>query len=229
MGRTKEDRWLRCRNPETMLKLLGRNATARKLRLFACACCRRVWGRITDEGSQKAVEVAERHADHRATDEELRLAHIAADLVANAKGRADPGASWDVASATSQDPDPLRTTWMTRETAAYDSHADYTALEARRKAEAVAQLAIGHDLFGNPFRPVSINPEWQTPTIVLLAQAAYDNRILPAGTLENDRLAILADALEEAGCANADLLNHLRQPGDHVRGCWAVDLLLGKQ
>jgi hypothetical protein len=56
-----------------------------------------------------------------------------------------------------------------------------------------------------------------------LATAASDNRILPAGTLEPARLAVLADALEEAGCDNADILNHLRNSGPHVRGCWAVD------
>jgi hypothetical protein len=64
--------------------------------------------------------------------------------------------------------------------------------------------------------------------VVRLAQAAYDDRHLPAGTLDNGRLAILADALEEAGCTDADVLGHLRGPGPHVRGCWAVDLLLGK-
>jgi hypothetical protein len=64
--------------------------------------------------------------------------------------------------------------------------------------------------------------------VVALAQAAYEQRELPAGTLDLTRLAVLADALEEAGCDQADLLGHLRGPGPHVRGCWAVDLVLGK-
>ena len=64
--------------------------------------------------------------------------------------------------------------------------------------------------------------------MVALAQAAYDERELPAGTLDTTRLAVLADALEEAGCVQADILGHLRGPGPHVRGCWAVDLLLRK-
>src|SRR5262249_3621549 len=76
------------------------------------------------------------------------------------------------------------------------------------------------DLFGNPLRPVTIDPAWQTPTALALAPAAYENRILPEGTLEPARLAILADALEEASCDNGELLNHCRQPGEHVRGCW---------
>jgi hypothetical protein len=83
-----------------------------------------------------------------------------------------------------------------------------------------------HCIFGNPFRPVSLNPGWLTPDVIALAQTAYENRSLPAGTLDNDRLAVLGDALEDAGCDNADILNHCRQPGEHVRGCWAVDLLL---
>jgi hypothetical protein len=64
--------------------------------------------------------------------------------------------------------------------------------------------------------------------VVRLAQAAYEERQMPAGTLDNTRLAVLADALEEAGCDNADILAHCRSGGEHVRGCWVVDLILGK-
>jgi hypothetical protein len=85
------------------------------------------------------------------------------------------------------------------------------------------------DLFGPlPFRCVSLNPTWQKPQVVALATSAYDDRALPAGTFDPARLTVLADALEDAGCADAGLLGHLRGPGPHVRGCWAVDLLLGK-
>jgi hypothetical protein len=81
---------------------------------------------------------------------------------------------------------------------------------------------------GNPFRPVILHPSWLTPTTTSLAQAIYDNRLLPSGHFDNQRLGILADALEEAGCDNADVLNHCRSAGPHVRGCWVIDLLLGK-
>jgi hypothetical protein len=87
------------------------------------------------------------------------------------------------------------------------------------------------DIIGNPFRPVTISPAvlaWNDTTIVRLAQAAYDERHLPAGTLDNGRLAVLADALEEAGCTDADILDHLRGPGPHVRSCWPIDIILGK-
>ncbi len=92
-----------------------------------------------------------------------------------------------------------------------------------------ARIALIYDIFGNPFRPVKVNLAWQTPTVLALATAAYENRILPAGTLDSARLAILADALEEAGCDNADMLNHCRQPGVHVRGCWVVDAILASE
>ena len=95
--------------------------------------------------------------------------------------------------------------------------------------ETPAQAGLLRCLFGNPFRPMAISPSWLTPAVILLAQAAYGHRDLPSGHLGPQRLAVLADALEDAGCADADLLGHLRGPGHHVRGCWAVDLLLGKR
>jgi hypothetical protein len=93
-------------------------------------------------------------------------------------------------------------------------------------AESLAFYAIWiREIFGNPFRPVSVDPSWvawNDGTVVKLAQAIYDDRTF-------DHLPILADALEEAGCDNADILNHCRKPGVHVRGCWVVDLILGKK
>ncbi len=88
-----------------------------------------------------------------------------------------------------------------------------------------ARLAVIRDaircIIGNPFRPVVCDPSWRTSTVVGLAAAIYADRAF-------DRLPILADALEEAGCANADVLAHCRGPGPHARGCWVVDLILGK-
>jgi hypothetical protein len=86
----------------------------------------------------------------------------------------------------------------------------------------VAELL--REVFGNPFRPVSISRSvlaWNDGTVVKLARAIYDERAF-------DRLPVLADALEEAGCDHADLPGHCRAPGPHVRGCWAVDLLLNQ-
>ena len=78
------------------------------------------------------------------------------------------------------------------------------------------------DVFGNPFRPVTIESRWLTETVVGIASCIYTERAF-------ERMPILADALQEAGCENEVVLNHCREPGEHVRGCWVVDLLLGKQ
>jgi hypothetical protein len=101
--------------------------------------------------------------------------------------------------------------------------------QLRLKAEEQRQAHWYRCIFGNPFRPVSLNSAWRTFTVTSLAAGAYEERILPSGELDRVRLAVLADALEEAGCDNADILTHLRGSGPHVRGCWAVDLVLKKQ
>jgi hypothetical protein len=92
------------------------------------------------------------------------------------------------------------------------------------------ESSILREIFGPlPFRPVALDLAWRTPIVTALATAAYEDRHMPAGTLDPDRLAVLADALEDAGCDNGDILSHLRGPGPHVRGCWVLDLLLGKE
>jgi hypothetical protein len=83
-------------------------------------------------------------------------------------------------------------------------------------------------MFGNTFRLIAVTAAWRTATVRALARAAYQERRLPEGILENGCLAVLADALEEGGCTGPDILGHLRGPGPHVRGCWGVDLILGK-
>ena len=77
------------------------------------------------------------------------------------------------------------------------------------------------EVVGNPFRPVNYDPSWRTPTVLALAQGIYEEGAF-------DRMPILADALQDGGCDNIDILDHCRGPGPHVRGCWVVDLLLGK-
>jgi hypothetical protein len=95
-----------------------------------------------------------------------------------------------------------------------------------------ADLSAGHgfdsipllrDIFGNPFRPVTFSPEWRTDTAMSLARTMYDAR-------EFSAMPILADALQDAGCDNEDILSHCRDGTlKHVRGCWVVDHVLGKQ
>jgi hypothetical protein len=105
--------------------------------------------------------------------------------------------------------------------------------QANFAAESAVQCELLRDLFGNPFRPA---PEirqdwfrWNDGAVATLTASAYEHRTLPAGSLESGRLAVLADALEDAGCTDAELLGHLRGPGLHVRGCWALDLVLSRE
>jgi hypothetical protein len=207
-----ESEWLASTSPVPMVAFLRSSEIAkdRKLRLFACACCRRSWPLLTDERSRKAVEVAEQYADGIVNERGLRFAFsCAADAFAFARSThtADPQAAAGAANAAHPE-------------------ADYYARYVTPRKEHPGLL---RDLFGPlPFRPVTISPAGQSPQVVGLSQAAYDHRELPSGTLGPARLAVLADALEEAGCLNTDLLGHLRGPGPHVRGCWAVDLILEK-
>jgi hypothetical protein len=262
-----EAEWLACPDLWSLLEFLNGKVSERKLRLFACACCRQVWHLLTEERSRAAVEVAEQYADGQATLAERVAAEDTARDAWEDRTRATARdeamaptmdaalaamrAVWDMetidaARATARDTMrkqgwPLYLTGLNAELDAERSAAwaatgtcgiDATWLAAWDAAwdeACAAQAALLRDITCNPFRPVSLDPTWRTPTVVALAQAAYGNRILPAGTLDTDRLAVLADALEDAGCDNADILSHLRGPGPHVRGCWAVDLLLGKE
>jgi hypothetical protein len=194
-------------------------AGRRQLRLFACACCRRVWPLLGDLRSRHAVEVSERYADGLATLRDLSLAEGAADAAARGaarEGRSAPAAALAVLlSQRDANLDP----WLIAGAAA-------TALAGSRadagKAEMAAQAEALRDIFGNPFHAVPLVPGWRTPDVLTLASAVYDRGAF-------DRMPILSDALEEAGCASTALLDHCRGPGPHVRGCWLLDLLLDKQ
>jgi hypothetical protein len=95
--------------------------------------------------------------------------------------------------------------------------------EATRTAEARAAAAgLLRDIFGNPFRPAALDPAWRTPAVVRSARGIYDEQAF-------DRLPLLADALTEAGCDDPSILGHCRSAGPHVRGCWVVDLVLGRE
>ncbi len=102
------------------------------------------------------------------------------------------------------------------------SHACYTLSSNRSEATEHYLATLLRDIFGNPFRPVTLDPSWLTSTVTALAEGIYANRTF-------DRLPILADALMDAGCDNADILAHCRSEGPHVRGWWPVDLLLGME
>jgi hypothetical protein len=94
--------------------------------------------------------------------------------------------------------------------------------EPERIEDTCAQADLLREVFGNPFRPVTFSPEWRTDTALSMARQMYDSGGFSA-------MPILADALQDSGWHNEDILNHCRQPGTHVRGCWVVDLVLNKR
>jgi hypothetical protein len=215
-----EKQWLACTDPEKMLDQ-QENASDRKLRLFGCACCRQVWASLTEGRFLAAVEVAERFADGRASNKELAAAKRASGAALERSG------SSGVVGATYC---ALGTAWSC--TRNPPTAATYPLWVFTDEADRKRQVLILRDLFGNPYRPVSIRPTWLAcgdGTVVKMAQSIYDDRELPAGTLDPARLAVLADALEEAGCTEKPVLSHLRAAGPHVRGCWVLDLILGKE
>jgi hypothetical protein len=199
-----EAKWLSHSDPVALLRHVAPQASARKLRLFACAACRRVWAALRDEASRHAVEVAERYADGLAGAAELAHAGREARRVADrAERKKTPG-------------------WNAARTAA--AAADTPLAAAERAAGKAADADLLRDAFGNPFQPVVIDPTWLAwngGTVPHLAQAIYDERRFRD-------LFVLADALEEAGCAEAAILDHCRQYWGHARGCWVLDALLGK-
>jgi hypothetical protein len=177
----------------------------RKLRLFAVACCRRSPFWLADARMRAAVEAAERYADGLATPEDLDAAYTPAHL-AQLTGSvvAHRGASSWVAEEVSH---PRHFT---------PGEPPYSAL-----------CRLLREIVGNPYRPAPSCRDWVGRDAGRVARAAYDGRHADSGEMDPLALGALADALEEAGCPDAELIAHLREPGPHHRGCWAVDNVLG--
>ena len=221
--------WLACTDPEPMLEFLRRGrASDRKLRLFGCACCRLRWNEYQKEGSKRAVEVSERFADGAASLDELRTAHEAAEPYQTKAGYYFPPAS----AASSEAPERAWEFELPCEEEPYTGPRQVILVPPGWKGRYLTTRSrLLHEIFGNPFRPVSIDPAvltWHDGTIPRLAQAIYEERQLPAGTFDPARMNVLADALLDAGCDNEEMIQHCRSEASHVRGCWVIDLLLSK-
>jgi hypothetical protein len=181
----------------------------RKKRLFIYHCLRRIWYLLPVE--YKAVfEMLDPDADEPVSEETRRAIWSAAERIESdyenllfAVGYDDLGLLCYIAAG------------LAAASRSDESGEVENQLEQRKQAELL------RDIFGNPFHSVALDPSWRTPTVESLAQSIYDERAF-------DRLLILADALEDAGCKNHDILDHCRQPRVHTRGCWVGDLLLGK-
>jgi hypothetical protein len=252
-----EFEWAACTDPGPMLGLLQRSGRAdeRKSRLFACACVRRVWSLLPGSACEGVVEVAERFADGTANVEELASALAALDFTRRLRGAAGAArtacwlAAFDSTAASRLNPaygggGPFELARVSlaaghaREAAVRQAAAEAQraarparhAMRAAKETEIRAQADLLRDLVGpDPFHTPAIDPAWRPPAVVALAQAAYEERQLPDGLLDPARLGVLADALEEAGCDDEHLLAHLRGPGPHPRGCFALDAARGSK
>jgi hypothetical protein len=200
-----EVEWLTSVDPQAMLEHVMPWASERKLRLWACACCRRIWHLMKTDRARRSVETSERYADGQARMKELKAAAAASGVSAA-----------ELAAGLTAKRGRTRAPLLAAHFAAK------AAGNVRQESEAQADLL--RDVFGDWYWTKRINPVWLTwngGTVCSMAQAIYDERTF-------EQLPILADALEDAGCDNADILNHCRGPNVHVRGCCVIDLLLGK-
>jgi hypothetical protein len=221
-----EAKWLTCEDPGLMLTFLHDKGSERKVRLLACASCRAMWSLIKARDSRTAIDVAERFADRLAHEGGLSRAYAGARSVArktssNALRTGDlnlHAALWHAAETCARN-----ARWVPRR---------YVLGEGRSTPicglEAGKQVVLIREIYGNPFHPVVLDSACLTTIVVALAEAAYQQRSLPDGHIDLARIAVLSDALEDAGCTDRSILDHLRGPGPHVRGCFAVDLVLGK-
>jgi hypothetical protein len=256
-----EDQWLKRDDwPEGMLRELHTawingqvRVSERMLRLFSCACCRRVENFVKDDLVQRVLSVVESHVDGLASDDELRVAADAIELAWH-KGYDEAARTMPADSVVSFST-PIPSLHLI-EAAAYTAGRTpggfmtgrwiglamhvamqcriavmYAASEFGKDQRPVTQAVLGthlnflRDCLGNPFRTVSLNTAWlawNDGIIPKLAQSIYEERTF-------ERMPILADALEEAGCTNTEILNHCRHHAEHVRGCWVVNLILGKK
>jgi hypothetical protein len=233
-----EAQWLACADPKPMLDYLYRKVSQRKLRLFGCACLRLIWSRVPAGASRHAVETAERYVDEQASGGEMALA-----ARANKALRYTLGFQADQARLHWSDPDCAAYYGAVAVAAVFADSAWWAAVDAcdavlelrgRTTLSEAGQRAayLVREICGNPFDPPpAVDPAcraWKGGAVRQLAEAAYQERQLPSGELDRTRLAVIADALEESGCAEPSLLTHLRSPGPHVRGCFVIDALTGR-
>jgi hypothetical protein len=239
-----EQEWWKSADLEKMLIHLRGYGSDRKWRLGGCACWRRIERLMDQEGCLVHLAVVERFAD--GLPDADQLADAAAAIrgmlldftrpVLTHQGTSEFAFAAESASQHLFNPARCSANWLTeladgiRVAAYYSGPPGYDAASiraryAKREAEHRWQVSLLRDLFGPlPFRSLTIPSswrQWDAGTIIHLARGIYEDRAF-------DRLPILGDALEDAGCTSEDILTHCRQPGDHVRGCWVLDLLLEK-
>jgi hypothetical protein len=236
-----ENEWLVCRDQASMLELLRGKASDRKLRLFACACCHAIDHLLTDERLPHTLQIAEQFAEGQATTEDRQAARRQAERICR-QSQVIPGrnpymilAARDAAAAVTCAASKMAYFAAASAAQSVVRAMMRAALAGRRNISLSepgevatghivrkTQATLLHDLFGPlPLRPISLDAALLTPTVTALALSIYTDRNF-------SDLPVLADALEESGCTSEEILSHLRGPGPHCRGCWPLDLILGK-
>jgi hypothetical protein len=221
-----EAEWLDCMDVNRLMAYVTREGTKgdrRKGRLFLCACCRRIWDHLGTR-MQYTVESAERFAEGKLSLKQMAAARADAQRAVGrfelTEAPAVTAALWTVYHGERSLLSWLQAGAQACVEAVCEEARDVGAWAAAR----TTQAALLHDIFGNPFRPVPIDPAWLAWHDGLVRQMTQDICARRAF----DEMPVLADALEDASCDNTDLLSHCRGKGDHAIGCWVLDRLLGK-
>lgn len=225
-----EQSWLTGTDLDAMLKHVQKR-NDRKLRLFQVACCRRIWEWVPPGACREAVDLAERYAEGAANDRQRTKAAKSVQKPANEQSLIEINARSAVLAALEKTTAGRTTVFLGSADvlarvagAELPPDASLPVYQAAYQAGQQAERELLRCIFGNPFRPVAVDPRWlawRDGAIARMAQAMVDQ-----GSYHD--LPILGDALEEAGCEEGAVLAHCRAAGPHVHGCWVVDLLLGK-
>jgi hypothetical protein len=251
-----EEQWLGEQTPQRLVLYLQQlrrvtegPGSRRKVRLFKIACCRLIWDQLSDERSRHVIEVCESHVEEQARRTDLAATARAAGRAVKDAARKhyhEPFAPDGTLNAA------VRLSSYATAAAHWAAYGDFqkkyfstvvieniiTLMASREPdwnpaehwSEAHARAAgivanLVRCIFSNPFRAAAIDEAWSADkgsTVARMARAIYDERAF-------DRLPVLSDALEEAGCTDAAILKHCREDRHHARGCWVVDALLGKR
>jgi hypothetical protein len=235
--RLTEEEWSTAVDPwRLLLRQWPRKTTDRKFALFAVACWRQIWNLINEE-SRRAIEALEEFADlapERQRPEDWEAIRDAVCPLAEI-GAESEQAGWNPERAAREATSLV--TWLVLspaessileqvryefEGAALDSG---EAVSSAWRARACAHCELLRHVVGDPFHHPPVVPshclEWNGGTVPAIALGIYRDRVF-------GEMPILADALEDAGCTDAQILDHCRAGGDHMRGCWALDLVLGR-